>query len=346
MSKQSIGALHASVTANATQFVNEFQRADNAQRRVTANIRASVSKTIAQVNREFTLPKLAKGFLGGLGIGSGMQVVGMGMDLFAEKWKESANEAKEFSEYADRIRDTMREIKESRFNSFFDGALAGAKPGLMEGNIAGLQRDLARAEADYAAAMRDMAISGKSYASGPVRDDTGNIVTDDPYGGRFKANMSAREIGDEAAVRIDRANAEIFKIQDKIKAAQNKLATATKDMSPVIDKALKEFFDPIFEAAEDRPKSIDAALKSFFEPYDDRTRSVREIMKEDPADSKTFRRWDRAAGSLNVDDMTRRGLGTGANYKDVMSQTNTILGQILQEVRDAKMRHITATFGN
>jgi len=38
---------------------------------------------------------------------------------------------------------------------------------------------------------------------------------------------------------------------------------------------------------------------------------------------------------LRVDDMTRRGLGTGADYASVGEKTNSILSEILETTRKA-----------
>jgi hypothetical protein len=64
MAKKSIGDLHATVTADAVQFVNEFKRADNEARRSAANIKKTLSQQFGDEIGK-TGKKFALGFLGG-----------------------------------------------------------------------------------------------------------------------------------------------------------------------------------------------------------------------------------------------------------------------------------------
>jgi hypothetical protein len=65
----------------------------------------------------------------------------------------------------------------------------------------------------------------------------------------------------------------------------------------------------------------------------------------DPANNEDYKRWERAAGEIKPDSMTRRGLGTGANYAELNRQTNTILGEIRELIRRALYTRPTgATF--
>lgn len=64
MAKKSIGDLHATVTANAVQFVEEFKRADNESRRSAANIKKTLGQQFGDELSK-TGKKFALGFLGG-----------------------------------------------------------------------------------------------------------------------------------------------------------------------------------------------------------------------------------------------------------------------------------------
>lgn len=69
MAKKSIGDLHATITADAVQFVNEFKRADNEARRSTASIKKSLSQQFGDELGK-TGKRFALGFLGAAAIGS------------------------------------------------------------------------------------------------------------------------------------------------------------------------------------------------------------------------------------------------------------------------------------
>lgn len=342
MAKESVVGLHGLLTANGTQMVNEFQRVDNAQRRFSASIRSGLGKTMAQVQREFSLPKLAKGVMAGFGIGGGMQVMQMGIEKVSEMWRESSEDAKAFAEYVERAVEKSRELSSIRLQAFVDTRSPGAGADAVQTRIGLLREQLKAAEAKRADAISDL-----SRASSPdfQAGNKEGIALRDKYGlGNFSTR---RNIGDA----ISNAEVGAFDEGDRLKKEIEKWEKSLSEIKieklpKAIDKALDDFFKPLEQAHADRAKAVGAALDDFFGPLDERTRNVRDIMKEDPMDSKQFGRWERAAGDLNVDDMTRRGLGTGANYKEVMSQTNTILTHILEAVRADRTRKLTATFAN
>jgi hypothetical protein len=92
--RRSLPELHSRVTANASQFVSEFQRADNVSRRSVANIDREMSKLEKSVTKKFSVSDISKSFLGGLGFGSGFAAASTAASLIVGHWERAAEEAK------------------------------------------------------------------------------------------------------------------------------------------------------------------------------------------------------------------------------------------------------------
>lgn len=377
MSNKSIGKLHSEITANASQFVNEFNRADNAQRRATANIRASVGKTMAQVTRAFSLPNLAKSLLSGLGIGGGVQLMGMAMDKVAEMFQAGAKHAADMSEHIEKMREDLRSMHDDRFATFLEGAKPGAKAGIVDREIERQKQALARAEATKLAAEKDMQLAREGLVAGRQFNLFTGMQTPDPFGGRFPQGMSSNAIFEAAQEQQGKSLREIENLQKKIGELSNKSAKVTEDATQAIEKALDEFFKPLdqlgeqeFKKLDDRAKQLVEKSRSPMEKFLDAFREVDELRQRgyigddftrdsiirdaynqyqkdtDPFDSKGYKAWEKAAGGLKVDDYMRRGLGTGADYKSIFGETNNILKEILQAVRATKALGYQPTYDN
>jgi hypothetical protein len=344
MSKKSIGHLHSEITANASQFVNEFKRADNEQRRASASIRTSVSNTMRHVQREFSLPKLAKGFMGGLGIGGGVQVMGMAMDRVAEMFAAGSERAKEMSEYVEKMREDLRAMHDKRFGLFLAGADAGTKPGVVERELENQRAMLARAEAAKQQALQDMQTAGKGYVPGEVSDEYGNPVAADPFGGRFKKGMGAGEVFDLALENQTKAIKEIESLQERIAELSNKHADTVKDATKAVNDALKKFFDPIDDREKEVRKEAEERLKERRERFNKAFNEAYNKPGKDPIDPQKFRAMERAS-EVRVDDMTRRGLGSGANYAELTKTTNSILKEML-DVLKRQSKYAPAVYSN
>lgn len=102
MAARSLPELHARVTANAQQFVNELQRADNVTRRRAASISKEVDRMTKDVKRKFDGAKLGGQLLQGLGIGSGFAVAQKGAEMIAGYWERAAEAAGKVAEASDR----------------------------------------------------------------------------------------------------------------------------------------------------------------------------------------------------------------------------------------------------
>lgn len=110
MAKQSIGDLHAKITADAQQFVGEFDRADNAARRSAGRIDAEVTKLERNIKKKFSGSEFAKGVLGGLGIGSGFAAAQTAFQQVSDYYREQAEFAKAIEESTAKQLDYTKQI--------------------------------------------------------------------------------------------------------------------------------------------------------------------------------------------------------------------------------------------
>src|SRR4051812_1880982 len=109
MAKQSIIGLHSEVTARATQFIDEYGRADRASKKHNACIRGELEKTAQHIGKEFGTGKIAKGLMSGLGLGGGMELARLGVEKITEHFREAADQARKMGEYVEKMRDDLRD---------------------------------------------------------------------------------------------------------------------------------------------------------------------------------------------------------------------------------------------
>jgi hypothetical protein len=110
MAKKSIGQLHATVTANADGFVNEFKRADNASRRSSAAINTEVDKLTKSVKKKFELADFGKDVMKGAGLFGGFQIAQTAAEAIVGYWERAAAAAKSIEETTKSQLDTTLKI--------------------------------------------------------------------------------------------------------------------------------------------------------------------------------------------------------------------------------------------
>jgi hypothetical protein len=329
MARKSIASLYTEVLANATQFVNEFKRADNEARRATASVRASVGKMTRDIARDFSLPKLGKGLLQGFGLGGGMQLMSMATDKFVELLQSGSKHAEELSEHIKNIREDLTALHDKRFSRLIDTSDIGARPEKFDQEIARTTGARDRAQAALDQAMRDMQMAREGLTAGGVFNPFTQQMSGDAFEGRFRKGMSSDEILEDAQKRQGDAIKSIESLNEKLADLEGRKVKALEDQGKEMEKMLKEFFDPIDKLAEAAADQLDAANKERRERFN---RHFNDSLKPiDPAASPMYRRWEQAAGGMRTDELTRRGLGTGANYRDV----NKGVENLLKEIRDA-----------
>ena len=103
----SIGSLFATVSADASQFVAEFNRADNQARRTASNIRNEVDRMTNDVQRKFSAAKLGGDFLKGIGLGSSFAVINTVLEKITDRFREQAELAERILKLTERTRDAV-----------------------------------------------------------------------------------------------------------------------------------------------------------------------------------------------------------------------------------------------
>lgn len=377
MAKKSIGQLHAEVTANATQFVNEFKRADNAARRHGAEIRKEVEKIGNDVARDFAPGKLVKGFLGGLGIGGGIELARTGIEKFKELLDAPTEQAKEMSEYVEKMREDLRAIHDFQFEIALGRAAPGEKPEMFSNEISEQRRILLEAERAREQARADLRRAGEDdfqagSAEGLALKGKYKLGTFDMGGAIMKAAQA--EIDKQQAI-AEAQKKKVLPLEDRhgeaVDDVGKRLESGLAEMKKVLADDEKETAQKEAELAKKREELMRAVqtpvekLRSqngeAWAAFDDgtidaemRDRLIKKAESDFASASKVdMGRWDKAGGTLKADDMTRRGLGTGADYATPNTQREQLLGDILttlqnvlEAIKEANRNHPLATMSD
>jgi hypothetical protein len=347
MAKQSVGNLNVLIGGDANPLVNELRRADTEARTRAASISGQMGKLGRDLTRNFSAAKFGKDILMGFGIGSAAGVAMTAANYFVDRWKESAQYAKDIEERAQNIAKAMRELREVRVES----KMAGQGP---EANAFEFARELAQlaAKRDGFEAARQRALRGAAFADDQsskhfgvrIRQFEGESFSSD--GTDEGVAMQVRDFHDLMIKRADEAQSQWVEVSKKLEGVARKAIANTQELDQLgkqraeeLKKAADAEAKKEESAAAERRSRFNRAFNDAYNGSDDRSGG------KDSFDMDAGR-WTRAAGNINVDDMTRRGMGTGANYKDVMSQTESLLAQILDAIRDARTRELTAKFAN
>lgn len=335
MAKKSIGTYHATITATAQPFINELKRADNESRRATSSIRASISKTMRDVQREFSLPKLAKGVFAGFGIGGGMQLVDLGITKVIEGFQAGAKHAEEMSDAIDKMRTSLASLREKSFENILDSLAPVDRPEKISKELAYNAQLMQGAEAAKARAELDMQMAREGLSAGRQYNPFTQSMTEDPFGGRFAAGTSSNKILADAAEQQAKASKKIDSIRERIGELTKKHAAAVKEFSAEFLKTEKERYEADLDRLNLRNLGRTPGLAGDEDEINNRDRLIEESVRERmQAGQDEFSRWA-SASAMRVDDMTRRGLGTGADYASVGEKTNSILSDILETTKQA-----------
>jgi hypothetical protein len=345
---KSIGNLHAEVTANAAKFVDEFNRADKAAKHHGHSIREEVEHTIEHIGRSFTAAKFAHGVFAGFGLGSGAAAVEGITEKFKELIHEPAEDAKKFAEYLAEALKSARELAETRLGNFVEGNTPGRGAEAIEARLGVLRGQLEQAEERRAGAIEDLrrigteALSNDEALALKKKYNLGLFATTKAGG---DAAQAAEQSAFEDAERLEKAIDRWEKTLKEIKE---------KKLPEAIDKALDDFFKPLDAAQEKITKGFEEAAKSLTdkvrtpaEKYADALAKADQLLDRSLITGRTydraqkmaedellkdsgFDRYEKAAGGLKVDELTKRGLGSGADYQGVEDQSM----RVLKEIRD------------
>lgn len=355
MAKKTVG-LHSEVTANASQFVQEYNRADNVSRRHSASIRAEFEKTEKVLMKGWSLPRFAKQFTKGIGIGSAFGVLDKGFDLIVDLWNKPKEDAKEFAEYLQKSLETARELKETRLAAFADSnpGQAGTPVNI---RINTLEQQLADAEKRKAEAIGWLGVLGERMMPQDLAKRSGMSIS--------VADKIASEQMEAAQKDIDRLAPAI----DKWKKTLAEIGA--KKIPEAAEKALKEFFGPMDEFAKSFSDRIGQLRSSFIEriqtpieKFNEELGKIVELRRlnlitEDQAKRGVFTaqqamnkasepnmsRWDKALGRVQVDEMTKRGMSGGENYGEIQRTNQSIMAEIRDILKAAIQNGFVPGYG-
>lgn len=364
---KSVVGLHSELSANATKFVNEYARADNASRRHGASIRDELDKVQYAVSKKFSAPKLAIAFLKGVGMGGGMGVV----HTLYEKWSEALNrateDAKEFRQELEKSVEEVRKLSETRLDKMISGNFLRGQPA-GENSLKALQQQLAAERAIRKTAIADMDAWSKApigTAAGGGGDPTGGkygMYEKGPLGvpipsvGSYYSDKIAA-VEQVAAKRILELEATIERITEKMKEGSEKnkqemakwlkpfndrLEAARKVHESAVDK-LKETIASPAEKYAKRAAEIVRLRQALVNPISDAdakrglAKAWADYQKEsNPLNSPVYQRWSQASSMFRgVDEMQKRGMGLGGSYAQRQNMVETILGRIEDLLRTA-----------
>lgn len=356
-----IATLHASVTANAAQFIAEFDRADKASKAHGASIRDQVSHTVDHLEKHFSSARFAHGWLTAMGVGSGAMAVEHLFEKYKEIFDEPKEDAKEFAKYMGEALKAGRDLSELRLANFVAENSPGKGAETIEQRLEIMRRQQEAAEERRAEAIRDLGIVG---ADGFQAGSAEGGQLKDKYGlGMFG---SRKNLGDAAQGAEQSAFEDAERLQKAIEHWEKVLKEIhDKKLPDAIDKALTDFFKPLDEAAAKLHEKLDQGadrlkekLRTPLEKLSDSIADAFNLFDTGRIDDTTLGRAVAAANRLfdkettpdlsrfekasaiKVDEMTKRGLGSGADYRSVQDSQSRVLVEIRDMIKTAIARGV------
>lgn len=318
MAATSVIGLHARVTAEASQFVNELNRADNAQRRTMSSMKESVGKSLKYIEKQFSITKLTKGMIHGFGLATGAKLIDGAIETVSEHMGAAKEHAKEMSEWISKMREDLRDLADKRYTAFMSGVAPEDKARIAlpraEQRTKEIQRQLDEAKKEFDAASIDMSNASMGM--------TGKVIrVFNPISSRMEdaVSGSVAEAGSNAQERQSKAGEQIQKLQDD-------LTKALKD-----EKNIRKEITDIQKKEEDNERKITDECEKALEKQNER----------DLKFGKDYLRGVQRAADVRVDDMTKRGLGSGARYDLVQKSTNDILNKISDQIKEFARKNLS-----
>lgn len=221
-SSKDIGGLHATLTANANQYVAEFNRADQATQMHARGMATATETLVKDVERSFTGAKFAKGLLEGLGIGTGITAITRVAGLFVGMWEEGDKYAKDVDERATSIGTKLKELAKIKFDWGIELAKTDIdKLKLITADIARIKAQMAQQEALRESATEGMGFVGRlERGQGLTGVFAGTDYSARDTHGRIIGGTPAKEAGDSLSAAADAAQARFFDLNKELIARQ------------------------------------------------------------------------------------------------------------------------------
>lgn len=240
MAKKSIGELHAKVTADATQFVGEFKRADNESRRSSAAINTEVDKLTKGIKKKFELADFGKDLLRGAGLFGGFSIINTGVDYFVGMMKEAEAYSKRVDDSATSIAEKFREISTMRIETSIDRLLPEAQLAARKKQLGDIENQLRGLTAAREKATAGMAFVDKGGQGLLGVSNIGTRVKrfgGEKFGG--DTGMGGRDFFELMLDRADQAQAAMPALEKQADALRKQIEGLN---AASVNNALTDFF--------------------------------------------------------------------------------------------------------
>lgn len=335
MGRKSIGNLYGTVSGSAEGWINELKRAEDATRTRGASIAGQIDALGRRVSRDFTFTNLGKGLLGGLGLGSAAGVAMTITDHFAGMWREAQEHAKTLEQRAEQIGETMRKAGAAWAQMAREQMTPERRLTSLQQELAGIMGKVSAEDEKRAKALRAMGWAQEAdakYSAVQVKSFEGEDFT----GGPGNPGMRVRKFFDLQLDRAEEAQRAAANLRLQVPAVVKEIAGIVADFAKQGEEVRKKREENETEQAvrEARANGRDFGNIKEISPDDEARaaaglRTYREELRvELEKGSKYAERMEKEAGRLRPDEMTRRGLGTGANYAEVARQQYAVLADI------------------
>ena len=353
---KSVGTLHTIVSANAEPYVNELRRAGAATKEHASSIEGQFDKLRGKVARKFSISDTGFKLLKGAGFGS---AVGVGMHVFekiSELLKESGEYAEKLEERAKAVAEAMQAASKSSAQLFKDSREDPQE----KLDITVRQTAAIAKQIEAQQKLRDDAMEGMAWASKMSKEDSGTKIFsfkgeafDSSKLGKSDPSTTGMGVMDFADLMGERAD-----------AAQKKGAELTKDLNAGASEAMKLTQAATKKADDERiiemgkmadminlrkPGRSGAEVRSGGGAEDYYRGQAAVIQFQDELEAAKARRLgeiEKIGAPMRVDDLTRRGLGTGGGYAEAQKGTQAVLVEIRDLLKRQTDRPLQPVFSD
>lgn len=373
MGKTAVADLHARLTADVTQYDGEMKRAAAVTQKTAADINGQMTQLQRNLSRKFSASDIGKDVLRGFGIGSGFALAQTAAEALTDHYKKQADFARLIEERTARnLEHTKAMIALGQSPEQRVGQAGKDRESAMrerEQIVAGLQVGIPQYKGLDRVA--DLTIQRRETEdeSQRIAELDKIIRSADTFLKQDEANKKAQESAGELANRVaavTRAAREhklLEGVMSKVRGEMDKHDETVKEMisgyediaNPMrVYQRELEKINLLENANKLNAEAALAARKSLADAHfkgapnnsgvstmgpdaeSNRVREIERYIEEMRFQGEEYMSRISMGGRVRVDDMTRRGMGTGANYGDWTKS----VADILKEIRDALQRAI------
>lgn len=357
---KSVGTLHTIVSANAEPYVNELRRAGAATKAHANDVDYQFDKLRGKVAKKFSISDTGFKLLKGAGFGS---AAGVGMHAFekiSELLKESGEYAAKLEERAKSVAEAMQAAGKSSAQLFKDSREdPQEKLELTLRETAAIGKQI---EAQQR--LRDDAMEAMGWASKVSKESSGAIIYEfkgKKFGAENKGWKSQGATYDTLGIKVK----DFFDLMlERADLAQKKVAELTKDLNSGGAEAMKltqaatkkaederiaemgrradeiNLMNPNRKKGKETPAELAAAY------YRGQAAAIDFQDELEAAKAKRLGDIEKLGAPMRVDDMTRRGLGTGGGYAEAQKGTQAVLVEIRDLLKRRTEREMQPAFSD